>query len=71
MPIVDSASQQKSLSDHMVRDSCSTDPPTHSHYIGMFLLARLVMDNLMAQDCEEDLKEELNNKILPHGINEA
>lgn len=37
----------------------------------MFLLARLVMDNLMDQDCEESLEEELNNKVLPQGIDEA
>ena len=37
----------------------------------MFLLARLVMDNLMNQDCEEDLEKELDNEILPRGIDEA
>ena len=43
----------------------------HSHTTGMFLLARLVMDNLLDQDCEEALEEELNNEILPRGIDEA
>lgn len=37
----------------------------------MFLLARLIMDNLMAQDNIEDLEEELSTDILPKGINEA
>lgn len=38
---------------------------------GMFLLARLIMDNLMAQDNIEELEEELSTDILPKGINEA
>lgn len=38
---------------------------------GMFLLARLIMDNLMDQDCREDLKEELSDRLLPNGIEEA
>lgn len=38
---------------------------------GMFLFARLVMDNLMNQDCEEALEDELKNEILPQGIDEA
>ena len=37
----------------------------------MFLLARLIMDNLVDQDCEEALEEELKNEILPRGIDEA
>lgn len=37
----------------------------------MFLLARLIMDNLMDQDCREDLEEELRDKILPNGIDQA
>lgn len=55
----------------MVRELCEIDAPAHAHYIGMFLLARLVMDNLMDQDCKETLEEELHNKILPRGIDEA
>ena len=43
----------------------------YSLNIGMFLLARLVMDNLVDQDCEEALEEELNSDILPQGIDEA
>lgn len=39
--------------------------------IGMFLLARLIMDNLLSQDNVEDLNEELKFEVLPHGINEA
>lgn len=39
--------------------------------LGMFLLARLIMDNLMAQDSIEELEEELSTEILPKGINEA
>lgn len=38
---------------------------------GMFLLARLIMDNLLSQDNLEDLNEELKFEVLPHGINEA
>ena len=37
----------------------------------MFLLARLIMDNLMDQDCREDLEEELNCEVLPDGIDQA
>jgi hypothetical protein len=37
----------------------------------MFLLARLIMDNLIIQDDLEELEEELDNEILPHGIDEA
>lgn len=40
-------------------------------FIGMFLLARLIMDNLMAQDNIEELEEELSPDILPKGIDEA
>lgn len=38
---------------------------------GMFLLARLIMDNLIDQESLEDLEEELDTDILPKGINEA
>ena len=38
---------------------------------GMFLLARLIMDNLMDQDSIEDLEEELCTDTLPSGIDEA
>ncbi|KAI9819644.1 MAG: hypothetical protein M1827_007094 [Pycnora praestabilis] len=38
---------------------------------GMFLLARLIMDNLLNQDTLEDLEEELDNKTLPTGIDQA
>ncbi len=37
----------------------------------MFLLARLIMDNLLDQDCREDLEEELKDKMLPNGIDQA
>jgi hypothetical protein len=37
----------------------------------MFLLARLIMDNLLAQDNVEDLEEEMESDILPAGIEEA
>jgi hypothetical protein len=39
--------------------------------IGMFLLARLIMDNLLDQDSLDDLNEELKSEILPRGIDEA
>ena len=39
--------------------------------LGMFLLARLIMDNLLNQDCIEDLEEELCSDTLPNGIDEA
>ncbi|KAL2066161.1 hypothetical protein VTL71DRAFT_2232 [Oculimacula yallundae] len=39
--------------------------------IYMFLLARLIMDNLLSQDNLEDLTEELKFEVLPHGIEEA
>ncbi|KAH6670655.1 hypothetical protein B0J14DRAFT_100518 [Halenospora varia] len=38
---------------------------------GMFLLARLIMENLLSQDNLEELNEELKFEVLPHGINEA
>ena len=37
----------------------------------MFLLARLVMDNLLDQDTREDVETEISSAILPHGIYEA
>jgi hypothetical protein len=37
----------------------------------MFLLARLIMDNLLDQDNVEDLEEEMESRILPNGIQEA
>lgn len=37
----------------------------------MFLLARLIMDNLLDQDNVEDLEEEMESRILPNGIKEA
>jgi len=42
-----------------------------SRQIGMFLLARLIMDNLLDQDCYEDLEEELDGEVLPNGIDQA
>ncbi|KAL9136526.1 MAG: hypothetical protein Q9175_002271 [Cornicularia normoerica] len=38
---------------------------------GMFLLSRLVMDNLIDQDCRQDLENELSDKLLPNGIDQA
>ena len=40
-------------------------------YPGMFLLARLIMDNLMDQDFPDELEEELRSEVLPKGIDEA
>ena len=40
-------------------------------YPDMFLLARLIMDNLIDQDCRQDLEEELRDEILPTGIGQA
>ena len=40
-------------------------------YPGMFLLARLIMDNLMDQDFPDELAEELRSEVLPKGIDEA
>ena len=40
-------------------------------YPGMFLLARLIMDNLMDQDFRDELEEELKSEVLPKGIDEA
>lgn len=37
----------------------------------MFLLARLIMDNLIDQDNIEELEAELSTDILPKGIDEA
>lgn len=37
----------------------------------MFLLARLVMENLLVQDTVVELEEELKSDILPNGIDEA
>ncbi|KAA6406931.1 MAG: hypothetical protein FRX48_09229 [Lasallia pustulata] len=38
---------------------------------GMFLLARLIMDNLLEQETWEDVDEELGTEILPRRIDEA
>lgn len=40
-------------------------------YPGMFLLARLIMDNLIDQDFPDELAEELRSEVLPKGIDEA
>ena len=40
-------------------------------YPGMFLLARLIMDNLVDQDFADELAEELRSEVLPKGIDEA
>ena len=40
-------------------------------YPGMFLLARLIMDNLIDQDFPYELVEELRSEVLPKGIDEA
>ena len=37
----------------------------------MFLLARLIIDNLLAQENLEDLEQEMDSDILPHGIDQA
>lgn len=39
--------------------------------LGMFLLARLIMDNLLGQEVLEDLEEEMDSEILPSGIEQA
>ena len=39
--------------------------------IGMFLLARLIMENLIIQDTTVELEEELKSDILLNGIDEA
>ena len=39
--------------------------------LGMFLLARLIMDNLIDQDFPDELAEELRSEVLPKGIDEA
>ncbi|KAF6218628.1 hypothetical protein HO133_005979 [Letharia lupina] len=33
--------------------------------------ARLIMDNLIDQDCRQDLEEELSDEVLPNGIGQA
>lgn len=43
----------------------------YAQSVGMFLLARLIMENLLAQDTMVDLEEELESDILPNGIDEA
>lgn len=50
--------------------------PTHFQKLiqnpsDMFLLARLIMDNLIDQDCRQDLEEELSDEVLPNGIGQA
>ena len=37
----------------------------------MFLLPRLILDNLIDQDCRQDLEEELSDETLPNGIDQA
>ena len=37
----------------------------------MFLLARLIMDNLIEQDCRQDFEAELSDEVLPNGIDQA
>ena len=41
------------------------------YYPGMFLLARLIMDNLIDQDFPDELAEELRSEVLPKGIDDA
>ncbi|KAF4626218.1 hypothetical protein G7Y89_g11943 [Cudoniella acicularis] len=38
---------------------------------GMFLLARLIMDNLLAQENIEDLEDEIDSEVLPSRIEQA
>ncbi|KAK0627418.1 hypothetical protein B0T14DRAFT_135829 [Immersiella caudata] len=38
---------------------------------GMFLYAKVVLGNLMDQDCERDVEEELQDESFPHGLEEA
>jgi hypothetical protein len=37
----------------------------------MFLLARLITDNLLAQENRADFDEEMDSDILPDGIDQA
>ena len=37
----------------------------------MFLLATLIMENLLDQETLEDLEEELRPDVLPQGIGQA
>ncbi|TVY90811.1 Ankyrin [Lachnellula willkommii] len=48
-----------------VREKLSSRPQ------GMFLLARLILDNLLAQDNLEDFDDEMDSDILPNGIEQA
>ena len=56
---------------HGMWASPSADYPIDFFRSGMFLLARLIMDNLLDQICHEDLEEELRSEILPKGIKQA
>ena len=51
--------------------SFAIDIEADSRQLGMFLLARLIMDYLLDQDCHEDLEEELNSEELPDEIDQA
>jgi hypothetical protein len=41
------------------------------YLLGMFLLARLIIDNLLAQETREDFEEEMDSDVLPNGIDQA
>jgi hypothetical protein len=40
-------------------------------YTGMFLYAKVVLENLMLQGTEEELEEELNERNFPDRLDEA
>ena len=44
---------------------------THSHHLGLFLLAKLVWTNLLGQSSIDNLERELEPGVFPSGINEA
>jgi hypothetical protein len=37
----------------------------------MFLFARVILENLMEQECEEDLLTELTDEIFPSELDQA
>jgi hypothetical protein len=43
----------------------------HANLVGMFLFARVILENLMEQECEEDVFTELRDDVFPSELDEA
>ena len=62
--------QQILREDHIACRTRSLTCQFSSLSLGMFLLTRLILDNLFDQEPQEDLKE-VRDEVLPNGIDQA